>query len=58
VDELRELSPRQRECIALRFYMELTEVEIASLLGISNNSVKTHCRRGMETLRSRMESPQ
>jgi RNA polymerase sigma-70 factor (sigma-E family) len=58
LDELRGLSPRQRECIALRFYMELTEIEIASLLGISNNSVKTHCRRGMETLRSRMESLQ
>jgi RNA polymerase sigma-70 factor (sigma-E family) len=58
LDELRELSPRQRECIALRFYLELTEVEIASLLGISNNSVKTHCRRGMEALRNRMDVTQ
>ncbi len=57
IDELRELSPRQRECIALRFYLELTEVEIADALGISNNSVKTHCRRGMEALRRRMELP-
>lgn len=58
IEELRELSPRQRECIMLRFYLELTEVEIAALLGISNNSVKTHSRRGMEALRRRMgETP-
>jgi len=54
VEQLRELSPRQRDCIMLRFYLELTEVEIASMLDISKNSVKTHCRRGMEALRQRM----
>jgi len=55
VEELRELSPRQRDCILLRFYLELTEVETAEVLGISKNSVKTHCRRGMEALRRRLE---
>ena len=54
VEEVRELSPRQRDCILLRYYLELTEVEIAEVLGISNNSVKTHCRRGMEALRRRL----
>jgi RNA polymerase sigma-70 factor (sigma-E family) len=54
VEQLRELSPRQRDCILLRFYMEMTEAEIAAALGISPNSVKTHCRRGMEALRKRM----
>lgn len=54
IDEVRQLSPRQRDCILLRFYLELTEVEAADVLGISNNSVKTHCRRGMETLRNRI----
>jgi len=58
IDELRELSPRQRDCITLRYYLEMTEVEIAALLGISNNSVKTHCRRGMEALRRRMGVPE
>ena len=38
-------------------YLELSESEIAETLGISKNSVKTHCRRGMETLRSRLEMP-
>jgi DNA-directed RNA polymerase specialized sigma24 family protein len=34
----------------LRYYLELTEVETAETLGISPNSVKTHCRRGIATL--------
>ena len=51
VIELRELSPRQRDCLLLRYYMDLTEVEIADVLGISSNSVKTHCQRGMSALR-------
>lgn len=54
VEQLRELSPRQRDCILLRFYLELTEAEAAEVLGISKNSIKTHCRRGMEILRTRM----
>jgi RNA polymerase sigma-70 factor (sigma-E family) len=54
VEQLRELSPRQRDCILLRFYMEMTEAEIAAALDISPNSVKTHCRRGLEALRKRM----
>lgn len=52
--EVRALSPRQRDCVLLRFYLELSESEIAETLGISKNSVKTHFRRGMETLRSRL----
>ncbi len=55
LDEVRALSPRQRDCLLLRFYLELSESEIAATLDISKNSVKTHCRRGMETLRSRVE---
>ncbi len=50
VDALRDLSPRQRDCLALRFYYDLTEREIAATLGISPNSVKTHCRRGLAAL--------
>jgi DNA-directed RNA polymerase specialized sigma24 family protein len=34
----------------LRFYLELSESEIAGTLSISPNSVKTHCRRGLESL--------
>ncbi|MEE8128966.1 MAG: sigma-70 family RNA polymerase sigma factor [Vicinamibacterales bacterium] len=58
VEEVRELSPRQRDCILLRYYLELTEVEIAAVLEISPNSVKTHCRRGIAALKKRMGVPE
>lgn len=51
---LRSLSPRQRDCLVLRFYLELSEREIAATLLISTNSVKTHCQRGMAALASRL----
>jgi len=51
LDEVRALSPRQRECVFLRFYLGLSEREIADVLGISPNSVKTHFRRALASLR-------
>ena len=51
LDEVRALSPRQRDCILLRFYLEMSEREIADAMSISPNSVKTHCRRGLASLR-------
>jgi RNA polymerase sigma-70 factor (ECF subfamily) len=50
IDALNDLSPRQRDCLVLRFYMDLSEKQIASTLAISPNSVKTHCQRGMAAL--------
>lgn len=50
LDAVRRLPDRQRACLVLRYYMELTEVETAESLGISPNSVKTHCRRGLASL--------
>lgn len=55
VAALRDLAPRQRDCLVLRYYLELSEREIATTLGISPNSVKTHCRRGMAALQTRLE---
>lgn len=52
---LRDLPPRQRDCLVLRFYLELSTPEIAQTLAISPNSVKTHCRRGLAALRDRVE---
>lgn len=58
IDALLALSVRQRECLVLRYYSDMSEAEIAETLGISPNSVKTHCRRGMESLRrSLVEGP-
>ncbi|HVR77003.1 MAG TPA: SigE family RNA polymerase sigma factor [Acidimicrobiia bacterium] len=50
IDALNSLSRRQRDCLVLRFYFDLTEREIAETLSISVNSVKTHCRRGLATM--------
>jgi RNA polymerase sigma-70 factor (sigma-E family) len=54
---LRALPDRQREVLALRFYLDLSEAEIAATLGISTGSVKTHAHRGLATLAGRLGDP-
>ena len=49
---LRSLPRRQRDCVALRYYLELP---IAETLGLSPNSVKTHLQRGLRTLALELE---
>ncbi len=53
---LRGLPPRQRACLALRYYDDLTEAQIATTLGISTGSVKTHVHRGIAALAIALES--
>lgn len=50
VAALAALPRRQRDCVVLRFYLELAPPEIAATLGLSPNSVKTHLRRGLLAL--------
>jgi RNA polymerase sigma-70 factor (sigma-E family) len=52
---LRRLPRRQRECLLLRFYLDLPEREIASTLGIGDGSVKTHVHRGLRALAAQLE---
>lgn len=52
---LRSLSTRQRECLALRYYLDLSEADIATTLGISAGSVKTHTHRGLAALAGKLE---
>jgi RNA polymerase sigma-70 factor (sigma-E family) len=47
---LLRLPRRQRECLVLRYYLDLAESDIAESLGISTGSVKTHCSRGLAAL--------
>jgi len=49
---LLRLSPRQRECLVLRFYEDLAEREIAGLLRCSVGSVKVHVHRGLRRLKA------
>ena len=52
---LQTLPRRQRECIALRYYSDLSEREIAETLNISPGSVKSHTSRGMAALAMALE---
>ena len=54
LDALRLLSDRQRACLVLHYYEELSIGEVAETLHISRNSVKTHCRRGLAALEARL----
>ena len=51
---LRGLPRRQREVIALRYYLDLSEADIAETLGISTGAVKSHASRGSAALRERL----
>lgn len=51
---LRDLPLRQRDCLALRYYHELGIDDIASTLGLSRNSVKTHLQRGLAAMERRL----
>jgi len=56
IDSLRELPHRQRDCIVLRYYDDLGIDDIATTLGISRNSVKTHLGRALRTLEGDLAS--
>lgn len=54
LEQLRELAPRQRDCLVLRYFHELGIDDIASTLGLSPNSVKTHLKRGLAGMERRL----
>jgi RNA polymerase sigma-70 factor (sigma-E family) len=56
VAALRTLHPRQREALVLRYYGDMTEAQIASIMGISRGAVKSHTARAMSALRSILEA--
>ncbi len=55
IEALRTLPTRQRDCVVLRYYFESGIAEIAATLGISENSVKTHLKRGLASLERNLE---
>jgi RNA polymerase sigma-70 factor (sigma-E family) len=52
---LRRLPRRQRETLVLRYYGDLSEIQIADTLGISQGAVKSHASRGLAALRTVLE---
>jgi RNA polymerase sigma-70 factor (ECF subfamily) len=51
---VRGLPRRQAQCVALRYLYEMSGVEIARTLGVSENSVKKHLARGRSALAARL----
>ena len=51
---LSALSPRQRACVVLRFYEDLTVPEVARALGCGEGTVKRHLSEAMTRLRQRL----
>lgn len=52
---LDSLPARQREAVVLRYYLDLSEAEMAAVMGVSAGSVKTHLHRGLAALHTRLE---
>lgn len=55
-EAIRGLPQRQREVVVLRYYLDLSEEQIAAWLGVSTGSVKRHAFRATAALQKRMEA--
>jgi RNA polymerase sigma-70 factor (sigma-E family) len=58
LEAVRALPDRQRDVLVLRFWGELSEGEIAEVLGIASGTVKTHAKRGLDALADALEDRQ
>ena len=56
LDAMRELPPRQRAIIALRYLDDLSVADTAQLLGMAEGTVKSQTARAIATLRGRLSS--
>lgn len=54
VAALRTLPRRQREVLVLRYWSELSEAEIADVLGIARGTVKSSASRGLASLQKHL----
>ena len=53
---VQALPPRLRAVLVLRFYEDLTEAEVARVLGLPVGTVKSRCHRALARLRDRLGS--
>lgn len=52
LDAVAGLPLRQRACVVMRHWMRMSESEIAETLDLSVGSVRTHVKRGMQSLKN------
>ena len=52
---LARLPKRQRAILALRFYDDQSDEQIAAILGVSASTVRSNASRGLATLRSQLD---
>lgn len=52
---LRELTPRQREVLVLRYWSDLSEAQIAETLNLSRGAVKSTASRALDALERKLE---
>lgn len=55
--QLRQLPEKQAAVLILRYYLDLSEAEIAETLGIARGSVKSHAHRGLAKLAKTVADP-
>jgi RNA polymerase sigma-70 factor (sigma-E family) len=56
ISALTTLARRQRQVLALKYFADMSETQIAAALGISKSAVKTHTSRALTTLRPVLKS--
>ena len=55
-DALMFLPPRQRACVVLRYFDDMTDSQVAEVLGCSEGAVKSHLFRARKTLETLLDS--
>jgi RNA polymerase sigma factor (sigma-70 family) len=52
LSQIAALPPKQRAVIALRYYEDMSDAQIAALLGCGEATVRSHCSRALAALRT------